>query len=523
MGAWAEAAQVCIFDMQRGQQEGHELDKILFFSPTDCPLPSQLSVIGLSEGLITFTRIFSPEAPCQLMQAEQHCHIFLNCEPDIWMVMVVEKAKEVEEEVRAAALEAVLKEAHELFVMFYGSIRALLHKHPAGDVARSCLHAFMPDYFADFLTGKKLQLPSIGDGLTERGTMQPVSLERDTVLHAQSLVGLLESCFGGGIVRHTLILFHGYLVSSTLPVGDTAALFSYAALRLTPAAIALSSSLHSAHKGQSTMQSPASRAGQSKLRTLFNNVTPTLAQEEPTIPSTSPLGQDTAHPEEGVKSQFPRPLRQDAWWKDKDGFLATDAWGADNNGVHPTIWLQQSEEQVHLCVYQYRALTLLLLSPTLLNGSNSLDTFTLLKEQLLDEAAQKIEKLEERLSKEWVGSNASHVPGYRYLCCDRSSKTATASPPSKVSTLSKESLSALNQVRAEIDFEKGRVERQASEQDPELEVCLRTKQNAWVIVRVRGGHELYTVQERASDTLVLASDAVEKLNKRHFHGQFSSD
>lgn len=37
----------------------------------------------------------------------------------------------------------------------------------------------------DFLTGKKLQLPSIGDGLTERGTMQPVSLERDTVLHAQ--------------------------------------------------------------------------------------------------------------------------------------------------------------------------------------------------------------------------------------------------------------------------------------------------------------------------------------------------
>jgi hypothetical protein len=130
-------------------------------------------------------RIFSPEAPCQLMQAEQHCHVFLNCEPDIWMVMVVEKAKEVEEEVRAAALEAVLKEAHELFVMFYGSIRALLHKHPAGDVARSCLHAFMPDYFADFLTGKKLQLPSIGDGLTERGTMQPVSLERDTVLHAQ--------------------------------------------------------------------------------------------------------------------------------------------------------------------------------------------------------------------------------------------------------------------------------------------------------------------------------------------------
>ena len=45
-----------MFDMRRGQQEGHELDKILFFSPLNCPLPLQLSVVGLSEGLITFTR-----------------------------------------------------------------------------------------------------------------------------------------------------------------------------------------------------------------------------------------------------------------------------------------------------------------------------------------------------------------------------------------------------------------------------------------------------------------------------------
>lgn len=32
----------------------------------------------------------------------------------------------------------------------------------------------------------------------------------------KSLVGLLESWFGGGTVRHTLVLFHNYLVLSTL-------------------------------------------------------------------------------------------------------------------------------------------------------------------------------------------------------------------------------------------------------------------------------------------------------------------
>lgn len=65
-----------------------------------------------------------------------------------FLQQVVEKSKEGEEEVRVAAVEAVLKEAHDLFLMFFGSIRGLLEKHPAGDVARSCLHAFFPDYLA---------------------------------------------------------------------------------------------------------------------------------------------------------------------------------------------------------------------------------------------------------------------------------------------------------------------------------------------------------------------------------------
>lgn len=54
--AMAGRVQLCVFDMRRGTVEGQELDKILFFSPPSCPLPTQLSLIGLSEGLITFTK-----------------------------------------------------------------------------------------------------------------------------------------------------------------------------------------------------------------------------------------------------------------------------------------------------------------------------------------------------------------------------------------------------------------------------------------------------------------------------------
>lgn len=52
----AEGIKLCVFDLRRGQQEGQEIDKILFFFPADLPFSTQLSVIGLSEGLITFTR-----------------------------------------------------------------------------------------------------------------------------------------------------------------------------------------------------------------------------------------------------------------------------------------------------------------------------------------------------------------------------------------------------------------------------------------------------------------------------------
>lgn len=77
-----------------------------------------------------------------------------------------------------------------------------------------------------------------------------------------------------------------------------------------------------------------------------------------------------------------------------------------------------------------------------------------------------------------------------------------------------ESLATLNKIRAEIDLETGRIERNTSTRDREFELCVRNKQNAWVIVRSRGGHDLYMVLERASSTLLLACEAAEKLNKR---------
>ena len=49
----------------------------------------------------------------------------------------------------------------------------------------------------------------------------------------------------------------------------------------------------------------------------------------------------------------------------------------------------------------------------------------------------KLGSLEEKISREWGGINANHVPGYRYLCVDHDSKICKASPNNKVATLTK--------------------------------------------------------------------------------------
>lgn len=59
---------------------------------------------------------------------------------------MVEKSNDSEPIWRDDALRKVLKEVHSLFVMFHGSIRAMLEKEPGGGLIRRHLHSFIMDY-----------------------------------------------------------------------------------------------------------------------------------------------------------------------------------------------------------------------------------------------------------------------------------------------------------------------------------------------------------------------------------------
>lgn len=55
----------------------------------------------------------------------------------------------------------------------------------------------------------------------------------------------------------------------------------------------------------------------------------------------------------------------------------------------------------------------------------------------MHQAALKILKVEEKLSKGWGGENAYHVSGYRYLLVDGDRNVSRATPVAKVTTLAK--------------------------------------------------------------------------------------
>ncbi|KAL0344401.1 UNVERIFIED_CONTAM: Vacuolar fusion protein CCZ1B [Sesamum angustifolium] len=503
----SEAVKLCVFDLRRGQTEGQELDKILFFYPADLPLSAQLSVIGLSEGLITFTRIFSPEAPCEVIEAEVHSHVFYEAEPDIWMVMVVEKDKDSEAIWRIDALRKVLEEVHSLFVMFHGSIRTLVDKEPTGGLVRTHLYYFIMDFLSDFSIGKKLQLPNFRESLKERGTIQMLTVGREAAIEVQSLVRVLESC-AGNTHCYSLTMFQDLVVSSSLSPIDAVRLFTYAVLRLTPLALSSGvSSWSSSRKGNTSCNTSAGAV-------LANSGL--VVDQYYNSPDASALGSHS----------YPvvRPLQHAKWSKGKDGFLVTDIWGADVNNLvptSPTIWLHQTEEKMYLLAYQHRGLTMILLIPV--SSVNGEQGIAMVKQQILETASLKMFKVEEKFSRGWGGENAYHVSGYRYLLVDGDRYISRASPPGKVTTLTKESLIAFCKLREEVDSEKSRAKCDNSGCEKDLELSIRAKNNAWLIARLTRGKELYMVLEKANETLLYASDAVEKFSERYCNGVFSLD
>eukprot|EP00850_Spirogloea_muscicola_P023974 SM000415S15583 [mRNA] locus=s415:13382:17546:+ [translate_table: standard] len=524
---------LCVFDSRRGEREGEEADKVLLYLPEAALLPQQQATVGLCEALITFSRLFSPDAPCEGMEGERLHYVLLECEPHIWMVLVLERGAEGRrEDVRREALRAVLQEAHTLFRLFFGPLTALLDRDPSAGSARSALRALLPDYLAGFQAGKRWKLPDLSSGLWERGAAPTLKVDRQTsievqvqlapgktifaaiVLTGESLVNALETSFGGRAVKHVAMLYQAFLLWATLPPRDAVALWTYASMRMLSAATAplKAAAVHAAAFPPKTLQQgpPLSQPG--KLRAMFHN-----ASSAASVPATTgprqlarPQQSDDASPAPAARVALPHPLsKAHPWRRAPGGILTTDAWGSEGA---PRVHVSTLAEPLELHAYQHQGLTVLMLLTPVSNG---------IVPSMIDKIKVKAEALEESMAQKFGAATSTHVQGYRYLHHHLDMGLSRMSPLVKVATLTKDSLVALNQLRAEVDQNMSR--RQGAKEEVELvdETAIRAQNNAWLVARRGCGEALYTVMERASDTLLLATEAVDNLDERHFNGALS--
>lgn len=104
-----------------------------------------------------------------------------------------------------------------------------------------------------------------------------------------------------------------------------------------------------------------------------------------------------------------------------------------------------------------------------------------------------------------------HIPGFRYLFYDKVTQTSRASPEQKVATLSADALSAVANLRIDID----------ESLTPGAETCsygacVRLSHESWVILRQNPRKCLLTVIERNSYTLVDVMEKFELVCATHF-------
>jgi len=85
-----EIAHFCIFDDRLGSSEGKEHEKIMYYYPQATPIPSQTVRVGLAEAFIHFTSMFSPQKPCEAVHTEKHTSAYVKCEPNYWIIMIVQ-------------------------------------------------------------------------------------------------------------------------------------------------------------------------------------------------------------------------------------------------------------------------------------------------------------------------------------------------------------------------------------------------------------------------------------------------
>jgi len=227
-----------IFDPRLGGEQTAER-KILFFHPTNTPLPAQVRAVGLCEALINFMCTFGARST-DALHTQKRRHVFFEAEPHIWLCLIVDlrgiskaPAKNTNDE---EALEDAL--AHGILHRIYQSVR--LHCGSLQSVMAARGVPGLRQILADVVPLLVQVAAVVGDAdpckhdlLEALNGICFLPLDRRLFLRIQYLVNLLLTAAPAApAIAHVIIMHQQQLVWSSLTRAATHALHRYLDLLL---------------------------------------------------------------------------------------------------------------------------------------------------------------------------------------------------------------------------------------------------------------------------------------------------
>ncbi|XP_066929789.1 vacuolar fusion protein CCZ1 homolog [Clytia hemisphaerica] len=226
-----------IYNIEYGQREGTEEEKVMFYTPTEVPLGKQINAVGLCQAIAQFVNGFDPSHPCECLITLKTKQYFMNPESSFWMVMTlaipcsekVSREKKVLEyhpdNVQDNLGKAILKQTYDMFVLFNGPFEAFVDKHGV-EALKEQFKLFYYRYLQT-INIRQMDILDVFKGIDY------LPLEKVDFLRVQCFVNLVENTFSG--IHHVCFLHNENVVWTTLQLDDMKILYKYLKSRLFPA------------------------------------------------------------------------------------------------------------------------------------------------------------------------------------------------------------------------------------------------------------------------------------------------
>ncbi|ESO93330.1 hypothetical protein LOTGIDRAFT_216156 [Lottia gigantea] len=450
-----------IFNSNYGPREGEEEKKTLYFFPSTTDIDSQIKAIGLCEAVVKFTETFS-DKPCEALHTQKTKQLFLEAEPDFWIIMTVavpfsKKEKDDqsyyeyrEEDVQNSVYRAVLLQTYKMFKLFNGTFVNILERS-GGDI--SSLKHRLEHFYSRYLLTLKLHQSDLLDVFNG---ISFLPLDKNTYLQIQCLINRLEALFP--TIKYTAFLYNDQLVWSGLEQDDMRTMYKYLTTSLFPSH--LDQELH----GSSTRSSMTAPGG-----THFGKFV------------TGPSNLDDS----------------------------------SSLGKVPRVFIQSDTENEECYLLVYKALSASICMLISVNSTMNFDFFRTVDGFLGAQMSKVASDISEQYPRKSVASNTD--PQFKYVYFNHmnlAQKTTVHIDIRKLSgvNIPQETLRLLGDINSDLtrDNEDG-------------ETIVKTASDFWVVGKKSDQREFYVVINQKNANLIEINEEVKKLCSTHLNSIFFLD